>query len=204
MPCTKKLGSLELPSGQRLLQDSHSVSHGNSYCVPTSISAVTGLPVELVSKAIRVVSRKRAVRGVNGWHIKRTLSYLRVKYRTNFIARGKFGSWAKTACKDRVYLVMMGDRKRLKYGHMVAYCNGKVVCTSVGGKISAISKCLYRTCDILSVIEVVEPGFAHGNYCFQGEAPERKPSLWERFFGWFTSAVSRKGRAGRLAASQGG
>ena len=37
------IGYLEDPSGRRLLQESHSVGHGNRYCVPNALSAVTGL-----------------------------------------------------------------------------------------------------------------------------------------------------------------
>ena len=186
------IGYLEDPSGRRLLQESHSVGHGNRYRVPNALSAVTGLPVEFVTKSIRSVTGSRAIRGVSSIALMRSLWRMRIKFKSHLFAKGKFGAWASKARQDTAYLITVirpkaGVRTR-REGHMIAFCNGKVVCTSLENKIAPLSRCSYRVWDIFSVFEIVEPGFAHGDYCFQGDAPERRKTLWGRIYGWLTSS----------------
>jgi len=192
MPKPSNISYLQSQSGRRLLQESYSVSHGNRYCVPNALSAVTGLPVEFVTKSIRSVTGSRAIRGVSSIALMRSLWRMRVKFRSHLFATGKFGTWASKARQDTVYLITVVPPKATgrtrREGHMIAFCNGRVVCTSLHNKIAPLSRCSYRVWDIYSVFEIVQPGFAHGNYCFQGDAPERPKSLWGRIRGWFTSS----------------
>jgi hypothetical protein len=127
---------------------------GSTYCVPTSLSAVTGVGTKKITEIIQKLRKnKRKVTGVSVMEIKQLFNLLKIEAEPTMLPgdRIRLSKWATyIRQKGVVYLV-------LTRSHMMVIRDSEVICTQFKGCVGPLGQSKFLKSEIRMAYAVKNP-----------------------------------------------